>query len=32
MRLKLVKASAEYGGQIKNMMDEWYATGEEIIP
>lgn len=32
MKLKLVKASSEYGGKIKDMMDEWYATGEKIIP
>lgn len=32
MRLKLVKASNEYRNQIKNMLDEWNAFGEKIIP
>ena len=32
MRLKLVKASNLYCDQIKDMLDEWYATGEKIVP
>lgn len=32
MKLKLVKASDEYREQITQMMDEWYATGEKIVP
>ena len=32
MNLKLVKASDEYRVQITEMLDEWYATGEKIIP
>lgn len=32
MKLKLVKASSEYCNQIKDMLDEWKATGEKIIP
>ena len=32
MNLKLVKASNEYRNQIKEMMDEWNASGEKIIP
>lgn len=32
MNLKLVKASNEYRTQITEMLDEWYATGEKIIP
>lgn len=32
MNLKLVKASIEYQRQITEMLDEWYAFGEEIIP
>lgn len=32
MKLKLVKASAEYQQQIVDMLEEWYATGEKIIP
>ncbi len=32
MNLKLVKASQEYKKQICDMLDEWYATGEKIIP
>ena len=32
MRLKLVKASNEYCNQIKDMLDEWNAFGEKIIP
>lgn len=32
MKLKLVKASDEYYTQIKDMLEEWYASGEKIIP
>ncbi len=32
MKLKLVKASSEYRNQISDMLDEWYAFGEKIIP
>lgn len=32
MKLKLVKASEEYRQQITEMLDEWCATGEKIIP
>lgn len=30
--LKLVKLSAEYQRHLTEMMEEWYATGEKIIP
>lgn len=32
MKLKLVKASNQYQSQIQNMLEEWYSTGEKIIP
>ncbi len=32
MKLRLVKASKEYQKQITEMMEEWYETGEKIIP
>ncbi len=32
MNLKLVKASKQYEKQIKDMLDEWYASKEKIIP
>lgn len=32
MKLKLIKASKEYKEQICSMLDEWYSTGEKIIP
>ncbi|MBQ3194305.1 MAG: GNAT family N-acetyltransferase [Oscillospiraceae bacterium] len=32
MKLRLVKATSQYRDQIKDMLDEWNATGEEIIP
>lgn len=32
MNLKLVKATKEYEKQITEMMDEWTATGETIVP
>ena len=30
--LKLVKMSEEYAAQLMDMMDEWTAAGEKIIP
>jgi len=32
MKLKLVKETNKYQSQITEMLDEWYASGEEIIP
>ena len=32
MSFKLIKASVEYKNQIYDMLDEWYATGEKIVP
>ena len=32
MKLKLVKASEAYREQITQMLDEWYASGEKIVP
>lgn len=32
MKLKLVKLSDEYRPQLFDMMDEWSATGESIVP
>jgi len=32
MKLKLVKASRQYQREISDMLDEWYATGEKIVP
>lgn len=32
MKLRLVKASNEYRKQITDMLDEWNAAGEKIIP
>jgi predicted acetyltransferase len=32
MKLRLVKASNQYCDQIKDMLAEWNATGEKIIP
>lgn len=32
MNLELVKAANEYQQQIKDMLDEWNAVGEKIIP
>lgn len=32
MKLKLVKASNKYRNQIKDMLDEWNAANEKIIP
>ena len=32
MKLRLVKASNQYQTQITDMLEEWYATGEKIVP
>lgn len=32
MRLRLVKLSEEYKTQLNDMMEEWYGTGEKIVP
>ena len=32
MTLKLIKAAAEYQEQITQMLDEWHASGEKIVP
>lgn len=32
MKLRLVKLSEEYKRHLNEMMEEWYATGENIIP
>ena len=32
MKLRLIKASEEYREQICEMMEEWYGTGEKIVP
>ena len=32
MRLNLVKASNEYRKQIVEMLEEWYESGEKIVP
>lgn len=32
MKLKLVKGSLAYREQITQMLDEWYAFGEKIVP
>ncbi len=32
MKLKLVKALDKYYNQIRDMLDEWNASGEKIIP
>lgn len=32
MRLKLVKATDAYQRQIADMLNEWYASGEKIVP
>lgn len=32
MRLKLIKASEDYKDEICSMLEEWYNTGEKIIP
>jgi predicted acetyltransferase len=32
MKLKLVKLSLEYQAHLTDMMDEWTATGETIVP
>lgn len=32
MNLRLVKASPQYCSQITDMLEEWYASGETIVP
>lgn len=32
MKLRLVKLTENYKEQLNDMMDEWYGTGEKIIP
>ena len=32
MKLKLVKLSPGYQRHLREMLDEWYATGERIVP
>lgn len=32
MKLRLIKASNQFCNQISDMLDEWNATGEAIIP
>lgn len=32
MKLRLVKLEDRYKDQLINMMDEWYQTGEKIVP
>jgi len=32
MNLKLVKLTREYQTQVVEMLEEWYATGEKIVP
>lgn len=32
MKLKLVKLAPEYRAQLEDMLGEWYASGEKIIP
>ena len=32
MKLRLVKASNQYRKHISEMLDEWHAAGEKIIP
>ncbi len=32
MKLRLVRATKKYQRQISEMLEEWYATGEKIIP
>ena len=32
MKLRLVKASDRYRDQITDMLEEWKATGEKIVP
>ena len=32
MKLRLVKASDQYRAQITDMLEEWHATGEKIVP
>ena len=32
MKLRLVKLAPEYRSQLEDMLEEWYASGEKIIP
>lgn len=32
MKLKLVKLAPEYRAQLEDMLGEWYASGEKIVP
>ena len=32
MKLKLVKLEPQYKAQLEKMLEEWYATGEKIVP
>ena len=32
MKLKLVKLSEKYRQQLTDLLEEWYATGEKIVP
>jgi predicted acetyltransferase len=32
LRLRLVKLDTKYQRHLNDMMEEWYATGEKIIP
>lgn len=32
MKLSLIKVSEKYREQICDMLDEWYASGENIVP
>ena len=32
MNLKLIKMNEIYKEQLNNMMEEWYAAGEKIVP
>lgn len=32
MKLKLIKASGRYRRQITDMLEEWHASGEKIVP
>lgn len=32
VNIRLVRLSKEYKGQLEDMMEEWYAAGEKIVP
>ena len=32
MKLKLIRLTPEYKSQLTDMMDEWTASGEKIVP